>query len=187
MRHALLIVTTLALVDMLSIEMVSGATGQVEGVVLAQVPDDGDIVLEQVIGTDGGRLITFLYEDDDDRRLPQSGAVMLSIRKNALEQEVNVQLTVTDNISKDYPNTPGFEGFYPTEQIRYIGPLIKADIPMESINFDYPKEGAMFVATPSYNPGELDAVAHRDIRFEIRIYRKDGTFSFTRSVLAGLA
>jgi hypothetical protein len=151
---------------------------QGEDGVFAQENADGDIVLEKVIDPEGGNIVETLYEDEDSRRLPPSGTAGIFIYENALSQTTNVQLTISDEPSQDYPSVAGFENIYPTNEIRYIGPLITLAVPIEGINFNYASEGAMFTASPSYNQGELDVVARRDIRFEVRIYRKDGTFSF---------
>jgi hypothetical protein len=178
------LVTTVALTlaNPFNMGMAIGATGQVGqvqvgDVVLAQSPNDGDIVLEEVIGPNGGDLIEIIYEDNVNR-LPSSGAAVLYLYENALSQEAKVGVVITNEDSSNYPEIDNFESIYPIDKIRHIGPLMTITIPMEGINLNYPSEGAMFIASPSYNRGERDNVATRDIRFEVRIYRKDGTFSF---------
>ncbi|MEM6428843.1 MAG: hypothetical protein AAF708_06335 [Deinococcota bacterium] len=150
---------------------------QAEDDIFAQVPDTGDIVGEKVIGPDGGPFGVTVYEDDV-QGFPPRGRALVFLYPDSLKQEANIQLFVTRQSSQDYLNIDGFGSIYPVDKIRYISPLATLKIPIESINFTYPFEGAMFDISPSYNPGELDAVARRDIRFEVRIYRKDGTFSF---------
>ncbi|MEM7735551.1 MAG: hypothetical protein AAF267_07150 [Deinococcota bacterium] len=152
---------------------------QIGDVVLAQaqLPDYGELVLEEVLGPDGGILGEVFHDNVVDTYI-YYGAASVFFPENALNQPSPIQLTISDNNTTTYPNIEGFDAIYPRNEVRYIGPLATVEIPMDALDLSGEQDRGLFSVSPSIHEGELQQVSTRDVRYEVRILLPDGSFAF---------
>lgn len=186
-NYTLLTTLTLALANPFNMGMavgVSDATGQAtQGqfgeVVLAQAPDDRDIVRQEVIGPEGGMIIEVLYEDPaNSPTRPSNDYAALSVLENVFLNSEEISFSISKTNDTTYPGIEGLEAYYPTDKLRYIGPLVTFDVPTDSLNFNLNAEDIAFVIRSSLYIGEYEAVGERDIRYELRIKINEDTSAF---------
>ena len=177
-------VVTLLLTNHVNVGLLSSVTtGSTQGAfdnVLVQAQNalqGDDVVVEEVVGPQGGSLIKILYEDESDRFFPSGDAVVI-IREKALKSESNIKFTISSENTTAYPDAVFFESLYPTDKISYIGPLATLEVPSASLNLDPPDDRLLFAITPSFYEGALDKIQKRDIRLEVRLPLADGDMVF---------
>ncbi|MEM7736531.1 MAG: hypothetical protein AAF267_12145 [Deinococcota bacterium] len=183
------LVTTVAitLANPFNMGIAIGATGQVgqvqvSDVVLTQAPNDGDIIVKEVIGPDGGIIFEVLYDDPAAvPGRPSNSYATLNVIENAFLRSEEISFSISTTNDTSYPDIEGLEAYYPTDKLRYIGPLVTFDVPTDLLNFNLDEKDIAFIIRSSLYTGEYEAVGERDIRFELRIdINEDMSAFYTR-------
>ncbi|MEM7736100.1 MAG: hypothetical protein AAF267_09950 [Deinococcota bacterium] len=134
---------------------------------------DGDAVLEQVIGPEGGNILGVLHEYTLDGFFPYGIASVLFF-ENVLNDENNIKFTISETNTTQYPNIPGIEAYYPFDKVNYIGPLVTVEFPTSTITLDSNQDKPLFVINSSFEENIFDSLPTRDTRLEVRIHLADG-------------
>ena len=117
------------------------------------------------------------YRHLSPNRIQPDGDAYIISEPDALKVAVDVKV-ILSSPQKSYPIIPGFSQSYRTDDVRYIGPSLKAEIPLDALDWQGEEEKILLVLRPSFFKGALDEVATRDVFTEVRLERADGTLVF---------
>ena len=165
-------VVTLLLSNPINVGLVSDVLVQAQN-----ASQEDNVVIEEIIGSEGGNLGKKLYKDTSDRLL-SSGYATAVIREGALKSEALVKFTILPENTTAYPDAVFLQSLYPTDKLDYIGPLVMLELHSASLSLNSADDQLLFGIVSSFYEGALDRVQKRDIRLEVRIDLKNGDIAF---------